>query len=136
MSKVKKRVEEVLREFTPRPAPERLRSRVLTAAGAAKGRESHFARFHWRAAAALGLLMTASLVGDAWFENRSARAWKVLASGNADIRVAEAGSDRDLIREISGEDRDLERQILSRLDAEMVLRRLSRPELGALLGDI
>lgn len=136
MNDEKKRIEELLREFTPRPAPQRLRSKVLAAAEEIKGREFASARFQWRAAAALGLLMTASLVGDAWFEGRSARVWKDLMSGNANIRTAEAGIDRDLIREISGEDRDLERQILSRLDAEVVPRRFSRPELSGLPGDI
>jgi hypothetical protein len=136
MSDEKRRVEEFLKEFTPRPAPQRLRSKVLATAEETKGREFALARFQWRAAVALGVLMAASLAGDAWFEGRSALAWRDLTSGNADIREAEAGSDRDLIREIAGEDRDLERQILSRLDAEMVLKRLSRPELGALLGDI
>jgi hypothetical protein len=130
-----KPVEELLREFTPRPAPQRLRSKVLAAAEETKGREFALARFQWRAAAALGVLMAASLVGDAWFEGRSAWAWKDLTSGNADIRAAEAGSDRDLIREIAGEDRYLERQILSRLNAEMVVRRFSRPALDVLPGD-
>ena len=120
MSEEKKRIEELLREFTPRPAPPGLKRRVLAAAEANRGARGRFlfARRQWRAAAALGLLMIASLVGDAWFEGRSKRAWRELASGNAIFRTAEAERDRDLIREISGEDRDLERRIISRLDRE------------------
>ena len=136
MSEEKKPLEELMREFAPRPAPPELKRRILAAASKSREVGGFLSRPQLRAAAVLGLMMTASLVGDAWFEGRYARVWKDLMSGNANIRAAEAGIDRDLIREISGEDRDLERQILSRLDAELVLRRFSRPELSALPGDI
>lgn len=135
MSQEKKRVEEVLREFTPRPAPPELKPRVLAASEPAREREFFFTRFQWRAAAALGLLALASLIGDVWFEGRSARAWRALITGMAPLRAMDAGIDRDLIREISGDDRNLEKQILSRLDAEIALRRFSRPAFGVLPGD-
>jgi hypothetical protein len=136
MSEEKKPLEELMREFTPRPAPPELKRRILAAASKSRELGGFLSRPQLRAAAVLGLMMTASLVGDAWFEGRSARAWKALESGNAYGLEAEAGIDRDMAQEISGGDRNLGRQILSRLEAEMALRRFSRPEMSALPGDI
>lgn len=131
-----KKTEEILRRFVARPAPPEIKRHVLAAAGAARGQDAFFSRAQGRAAAALGVLMAASLVGDAWFEGRSARAWKALGLGHAYGSEAEAGMDKKMAREISGGDRNLERQILSRMDAETARKRFSRPATGALPGDI
>jgi hypothetical protein len=136
MSEEKKPLEELMREFVPRPAPPELKRRVLAAASKSREVGGFLSRPQLRAAAVLGLISIAALAADAWFAGRTARgAEEILAateSGGAESRKI----DQDLIREIAGQDRNLEKQVLARLALEKISKRSSRPIFGDFSGVI
>lgn len=130
MSQEKKCIEELLREFTPRPAPPELRRRILAAASEPKELGRFLSPAQKSAALALGFLILASLAGDAWFARRSELGLRTLLAGTGSAGTSARMIDQDLIREISGQDRNLERWILERMTAKDKLSRAHRPAMA------
>jgi len=136
MTEDEKSVGELLRKFTPRPAPPELKRRILAAAGERDDRGRFFSRAQWRAAAVFSSLILASAAWDALSVGRSARGASALLAGPANSDAATQQLDQELIREVAGQDRSLENQIRVRLTAENTLGRPIRPVFGGGSGEI
>jgi hypothetical protein len=117
MSEEKKRVEDLLKEFSPRPAPPGLKKRLIAAAGAAAASERFLSAGQRKLAAALGLLIVAAVGGDAWLGGRAERAALVFLAGSTGAGTQAPAIDRDFVAEIAGRDANLEKLILERLKA-------------------
>jgi len=127
MSDDMKPVEELLREFTPRPAPPALRRRILAAADASRKEETFLSPGQWRAAATFGLLIAAAVGGDALLAGPAGRGARGLLATTWGAGAEAQKIDPDMIREIAGRDRNLEKLILERLTAEEKSTRAHRP---------
>jgi|GEM_PF-5431890 len=127
MSQEKKRVEESLREFTPRPAPEELRRRVLAAAESSKRKDRFLSPAQRRASAAFGLLIAAAVGGDALLAGSPGRGVQGILAGTRGAAAESEKIDSDLIREIAGRDRNLEKWVAERLAAKKDPARAHRP---------